>query len=205
MRTYLGSDLGLILTLSILAERNSEHLQFILDFSPRSPLTWVLDRFPLLSPIKFLFFPWRAYTAFQRSSKAQFSERLKRRDGTGHLDYVQVLLGGAVAPTNPDQIASIAAAARQLVFTHFQSSSDRLYFLLFHLANEPDVYATLVSEIRATFATYEDITTEAPAALPYVSACLREALRLYPGNNSGLPRISPGAMVDGTYVPKGVS
>jgi cytochrome P450 len=35
-------------------------------------------------------------------------------------------------------------------------------------------------------------------------ACLEESLRILPSNNMGLPRYSPGAMVDGQYIPKGV-
>ena len=43
------------------------------------------------------------------------------------------------------------------------------------------------------------------AQLPYLMACIEETLRLYPPAVEVAPRVSPGAEVEGKYVPKGVS
>lgn len=40
--------------------------------------------------------------------------------------------------------------------------------------------------------------------LCYLHACLWEWLRVFPSNNTGLPRYSPGVVVVGHYIPKGL-
>lgn len=41
--------------------------------------------------------------------------------------------------------------------------------------------------------------------LPYLNAVIHESLRIFPPVAVPLPRVSPGEMVDGYYIPKGVS
>ncbi|KAK2602804.1 hypothetical protein N8I77_009309 [Diaporthe amygdali] len=64
--------------------------------------------------------------------------------------------------------------------------------------------ARLQDEVRSGFATYEDITGDAVAKLPYLNAVLEETMRLMPPAPVGAPRVSPGETVDGVFVPKGV-
>ena len=59
-------------------------------------------------------------------------------------------------------------------------------------------------EIRAAFTRYEDITPESLTQLEYLHASLMETLRLTVIGGTGLRRVSPGAMVDGNYIAKGV-
>lgn len=49
------------------------------------------------------------------------------------------------------------------------------------------------------------MTPEALARLPYLQAFVQETFRAHLTTPTGMPRISPGAVVDGIYVPKGVS
>lgn len=64
----------------------------------------------------------------------------------------------------------------------------------------------LFKKIRKCFSEYEDIVPGLKlASLSYLHACIEETLPMLPSNNTGLPRISPGAMVDRQYIPKGVS
>lgn len=37
------------------------------------------------------------------------------------------------------------------------------------------------------------------------AACIEKTLSMLPSNNTGLPRVSLGAVVDGKYIPEGVS
>lgn len=41
--------------------------------------------------------------------------------------------------------------------------------------------------------------------LPYITAVIEEGLRIYPPVAFGLPRTSPGAKVDGHYIPAGTT
>lgn len=59
-------------------------------------------------------------------------------------------------------------------------------------------------EIRSRFKDYSEITSSSVGQLPYFHAVLNETMRLYPPVPFGPPRISPGAYVDGHYVPKKV-
>jgi len=64
----------------------------------------------------------------------------------------------------------------------------------------------LTKEIRTTFQSEDEIDFAGVSALPYLLACLDEALRMYPPVATGLPRVAPagGAAVCGTYVPEKV-
>jgi hypothetical protein len=61
-----------------------------------------------------------------------------------------------------------------------------------------------VEEIRKSFTKYEDITLEALTQLEYLHASLMETMRLTVIGATGMPRVSPGATVDGIFIPKGV-
>jgi cytochrome P450 len=65
----------------------------------------------------------------------------------------------------------------------------------------------LVDEIRGAFASSDHISMEAIQGLPYLGACIKEALRKYPPVPVGLPRLTPreGSTICGHYVPSNVS
>lgn len=75
------------------------------------------------------------------------------------------------------------------------------YFLL----KNPSAYRKLKEEIRARFQSLQEITATTAQQLPYLQAVISEGLRSYPPGSQGFPRVCPGAMVDGVWVPKGVS
>ena len=75
------------------------------------------------------------------------------------------------------------------------------YLLLKH----PEVYEKLKNEVRTHYQNYDDINIASASQLPYFMAVLKESMRIFPPAPQGLPRKSPGWMVDGHYVPKGVS
>ena len=69
----------------------------------------------------------------------------------------------------------------------------------------PPKLAHLTSEVRAAFKSPSDITFQAVAALPYLQACIRETMRLYPPVAVGVPRIIPagGREIMGRWLPPG--
>jgi cytochrome P450 len=75
------------------------------------------------------------------------------------------------------------------------------------LLQNPTRLARLTKEIRDTFKTFDDINLTTLSQLPYLTACLDEALRMYPPVAGGLRRVVPpeGATVCGRYLPGGVS
>jgi cytochrome P450 len=75
------------------------------------------------------------------------------------------------------------------------------YFLL----ENPDVYSKLTEEVRSTFQSQDDINLISVTKLPYMLACLDEALRMFPPVANGLPRVCQGAVISGQYIPENVS
>ena len=75
----------------------------------------------------------------------------------------------------------------------------------FYLLTTPEPYRKLQEEIRSRFKSIDDIDATSAQQLPYLQAVISEGLRIYPPGSQGFPRISPGVMVDGIWVPEGVS
>jgi cytochrome P450 len=73
---------------------------------------------------------------------------------------------------------------------------------LFLLSN-PEKLEVLVQEIRGTFKDSQDINSTSVFALPYLSAVLSEAIRMYPPVPIGLPRLVPKLVdiIAGYWVP----
>ncbi|KAK7749837.1 hypothetical protein SLS53_000418 [Cytospora paraplurivora] len=59
------------------------------------------------------------------------------------------------------------------------------------------------STIVGRFKRLEDIDITTTGQLPYLQAVIKEGLRIFPANSQGLPRRSPGMVVDGHFVPEG--
>lgn len=88
-----------------------------------------------------------------------------------------------------------------------ETTATQLSGLTYQLLKNPKTMEKLTAEIRAAFASREDITMQSLAQLEYLNACLEEGLRFYPPVAVGMPRITPepGATVCGQFVPAGVS
>ncbi|KAK7969632.1 hypothetical protein PG996_001927 [Apiospora saccharicola] len=80
------------------------------------------------------------------------------------------------------------------------------------LASEANVLLSAGAETSSTalaatfcFKSYQAITGDAVATLPYLNATLEESMRLFAPVPTGGPRISPGESVDGQYIPQGTA
>jgi cytochrome P450 len=74
------------------------------------------------------------------------------------------------------------------------------YFLL----NNPSTLHHLTEEVRSSFSNPGMINSDSTQNLHYLFAVI-EGLRLFPAVAAGLQRLSPGAEVDGYYVPRGTT
>ena len=84
-----------------------------------------------------------------------------------------------------------------------ETTATFLSAVTFHLLRDRSTLDKLTSEIRTAFVSSSDITGDSTAHLPYLHAVIEEGLRIFPPVAFGLPRVSPGANVDGSYVPEG--
>lgn len=139
-----------------------------------------------------------------QTSRQELQGRIQRRGETEDMDFFEQLVPGDV-PTDPDEFRHLEQVATQILFAGYEPISSWYFATFLFLLKRPEYLDTLTIEIREAFSSYDNITTNALTKLEYLNACLEESMRLFPSNNTGLPRISPGALVDGTYVPPGVS
>jgi cytochrome P450 len=88
-----------------------------------------------------------------------------------------------------------------------ETTATLLSGLTYLLLDCPEAMKKLVTEIRTKFILSDDITMNTTARLPYLNACIKEALRKYPPVPVGLPHVTPdqGSTICGYYVPPNVS
>ncbi|KAK7947852.1 cytochrome P450 [Apiospora aurea] len=168
----------------------------------------VTRKFRLLSPLMYLTIPpsvWLLMPKLIRMNTEDVKTRIERRGQTDRLDYFEQLIPAhQPVPQDRKHIYHLENVAGQLLLASWQPLADQFYSLIFFLLGSPDAYATLVDEVRTAFATSDSMNTESTATLKYLQACQRESLRLHKATVDGLPRVSPGAVLDGKYIPKEV-
>jgi len=88
-----------------------------------------------------------------------------------------------------------------------ETTSSALAGLFARLIYNPPTHQKLVQEIRAAFASKDDICHEKISQLPYTNACINEALRVHPPVPAGPLRRVPGqgSTIDGHWVPGGTT
>ncbi|KAJ0124604.1 hypothetical protein J7T55_005943 [Diaporthe amygdali] len=86
-----------------------------------------------------------------------------------------------------------------------ETTATALCGIFYYLGRHPEVYKILAHEIRTAFNSESDINIKSTARLPYLVAVIEEVLRIYPPGAETPPRVSPGDVVGGFYIPKGTS
>lgn len=163
-------------------------------------------RFPLISPLKYIYLLsiMMGHSHVREHSHQQLERRIRRRDAVEHLDFIEQLIPADREPPKGEKLRHLEQVAGQLLLAGYEPPSLWFYFTIYHLVQNMTSQASLAQEIRSTFKSYEEITATAAANLPYLTACLKESLRFTPPLLTGMPVVSPGATVDGIYIPKGV-
>ncbi|KAI0974334.1 cytochrome P450 [Xylaria arbuscula] len=163
----------------------------------------------VFTPLIYLSIPlfvWLNFSGLISQNRNDLAQRIDRRGNTEHLDYVEQLVPFDKPIPEKRKLFHIQNVAGQLMLASWQPLANQFYTIILYLLKEPDAYAALVSEVRAAFSEDSEITLGSIAAgnLRYLQACVSEGLRIHAETVDGLPRISPGATVDGHYVPQGV-
>ncbi|KAK4194673.1 cytochrome P450 monooxygenase [Triangularia verruculosa] len=191
--------------------KNSLTLDVVQAFNRFATVMQVFQKFPLLSPFQYLFVPFPkllALIAMDKKTREGVVQRIERGTNgtTEHVDFFEYIHPvGSPAPAAERELTHLGSIAAQVMFAEFGPVSDWWYATIYYLLEELECYRLLVDEIRAAFSSYEGIEPRALKTLPYLHACLEESLRLFPSNNTGMPRYSPGAKVDGHFIPKGTT
>lgn len=163
-------------------------------------------RFPLISPLKYIYLLsiMMGHSHVREHSRQQLERRIRHQGAVEHLDFIEQLIPTNREPPKGKELRHLEQVAGQLLLAGYEPPSLWFYFTVYHLVQTQSALAVLTQEIRNSFKSYDAITASSAANLPYLTACLKESLRFTPPLLTGMPVISPGATVDGTYVPKGV-
>lgn len=104
-------------------------------------------------------------------------------------------------------IDELIANAEILIIGGSETTASLLSGVTYLLLTNPIPHQKLKEEVRTVFQSQEEIDLISVSKLPYMLACLDEAMRMYPPIANGLPRVCPegGAKVIGEYVPANVS
>ncbi|KAJ5274000.1 hypothetical protein N7478_009125 [Penicillium angulare] len=165
-------------------------------------------RFPLLYPLKTIFMAvtaMRSHSHIRNHSRFQLEQRIRRKGAPLHLDFFeQIIPESREPPEDPKELRHLEQVAGQLLVAGYEPPALWLYFTIYYLLKNPNVLNTLTKEIRSAFKNYDDIVPDSVAPLSYLTSSLKECLRIMPNVLTGMPVVSPGAMVDGAYIPKGI-
>lgn len=179
----------------------------ILDAVKASAYLKVFWFYPILLPLFILLVP---------------RHLLKKRKASFNLSVEKVRRRLARQTTRPDftsyimkhshnghglSLSEIDANAGVFVLAGSETTAALLTGCTYYLLRHREKYARLVREVRSAFSKVSEIKLSALVELPYLNAVLTESLRIYPPIPSMLPRLVPkgGAVIDGQYVPGGVS
>lgn len=139
-----------------------------------------------------------------RINRQEVRARIERRDKLTHPDYIQHLFPRKADEEMPTEDWFLAQA-NVLIVAGFDPITNLLSATVYYLCVWPEKRKRLAAEIRGAFSSYDEITAEPLQSMRYLQAVIDEGLRIHTNAAFGLPRVSPGAVVDGHYVPKGVS
>jgi len=93
--------------------------------------------------------------------------------------------------------------AQTLLIAGSETTTIVLSAITYFLCINPSVFSRLKNEIRTSFQDPKVIDSDNTAQLPYLCAVIEEGLRIFGPAANGMPRVSPGAEINGTFVPAG--
>ncbi|KAM3509232.1 hypothetical protein MY11210_006415 [Beauveria gryllotalpidicola] len=187
---------------------------------------WVLSTFTMIKSIalrsflynyRLLFYiaqslpvsisPIGAFTKIRGYASEKAVKRLgesdKPRQDQNHKDFMSYMLRDNKEGNRGMSDVEIVTTTPTIIIAGSETTATTLAGLVFNLKHNPEAHQSLLDEIRGTFATEEEINMKSAAKLQYLQACLNETLRVYPPVPETTPRHSPGALINGDYIPKG--
>jgi len=209
VRHSLGSLFYVSQTDSSLIGKSSDFIHTLRGTAFVGTLMQLSKKMPIITLVTPLFIPLKVLRKIPATFKANSTEvklRIENRGKTRHPDFMDYMISPEdPPPSTKKELIHIEQVAFQMFIAGFDPVQITFYANLFFLLKYPKTREILTREIRDTFKSYEEITPESLINLKYLHAFINESLRVHLTTPTGLPRISPGATVDGVYVPKGVS
>ncbi|KAK1712133.1 cytochrome P450, partial [Colletotrichum lupini] len=165
----------------------------------------VSKRFPWLSPLIWFCVPPKVALTFPTGIKVQrqnIKHRLQNAEKLGHADYMEQFISQDKMDPNEEWLL---AQANVMIVANFDPMTNVVSTALYYLLTVPRAYHRLREELNGTFNSYDAIVHDNLQGLKYLHAVIFESLRIHSNAAFGMPRFSPGAVVDRWYVPKGTT
>ncbi|KAI1409848.1 putative cytochrome P450 [Hypoxylon sp. FL1857] len=161
-----------------------------------------LRRFRLLATLGKWLLPslaMKVKTTHQQYSRDKVRRRLESE--SSRQDFFTNIV--AKVKSGEVGLEEMTAHASTLIIAGGETTATSLTAALYYVLRSPEVRSKLVNEIRSRYKSYDEIDSTSALQLPYLQAVINEAMRIHPSGAHGFPRISPGATVDGHWVPAG--
>ncbi|KAF9731228.1 hypothetical protein PMIN06_012090 [Paraphaeosphaeria minitans] len=162
------------------------------------PTLMLLTSFPLLATILNFLFARKMEEARQKHFEYAASlamDRLQGKEQADRGDFMDYILRsrGEVHQVTDDELVRNSDL---FMLAGSETTATLLLGVTYYLLRSPEIYKKATEEVRSVFERTEDITfKEATQRLPYMMACLSEALRVFPSVPLALFRITnPGLM-----------
>ncbi|KAK5046900.1 hypothetical protein LTR84_007254 [Exophiala bonariae] len=183
-------------------------IEILFGFIKNTNFVRSFEYFPLLRSLlrialRLKLLPRRVYEL--RAKMARYgSEKLAIRlaNPPARVDFLHRMISQRDDWTG-SALEELQTQASLLTVAGSETTATALSGITYYLCRDQRVYNKLISEIRSRFSTLDEISGRATEQLPYLKAVIDEGLRLYPAIAAGLPRVSPGEVVDGHFIPKG--
>lgn len=133
-----------------------------------------------------------------------------RRDrGSDHRDLLYKLVEIQKAKPHEMNDMAVLSMATSNIFAGSDTTAISTRSIIYYLLKNPECKRKLVEEIDAKKRQGNlsiPITLEQTKHMPYLQACMYEALRCHPAVGMSLPRVTPagGVEIDNRFIPEGV-
>jgi cytochrome P450 len=139
-------------------------------------------------------------------------ERFEQRLAMEHKSKAQDYVGSIIAYNEEKGETKIPkeeieANMTVLIFAGSDTTSSAMAAILTQLLQNSDALTKVQEEVRSNFGSERDITVASTAHLSYLTAVIKEGIRMGPPVAVSIPRVisKSGALVSGKHVPAGVS
>ena len=171
----------------------SSQLNFVGTYYP--PLKFLIDKLLITSTLI------EKKTLHRKMTRQRIDNRLQQ--SSDRTDFLVKM----VEPDSGVSYEELLANASLLTNAGSETTSTLLATATYLLLKNTEKREIFQQELDRALKSPDQITCEATSSLPYIQACLDEALRLLPPLPSSLPRRTPagGDFINGNWVPEDVS
>ncbi|KAH0432722.1 hypothetical protein CcaCcLH18_06298 [Colletotrichum camelliae] len=176
-------------------------VSILLDGAYWGTLAGLRKRVPIMNYILPFLVPKNAakdHDVQQQLTREKMSRRIAQKDVASRLDFFHHIL--KKGDYNQQFLESQAST---LIIAGSETTATFLAGAIYYLLTSNACLAKLQQEVRNMFNSVDEITGDSTATLEYLHGVVEEGLRLFPPGSFGPSRVSPGAVVDGHYVPAG--